>query len=184
MDESSHKFTAYQLESFFVISVGSIYLEINKLISENDPSKSSVCNGYLHHYSSYGCVHDMLSQEYQRAKKSEILALKNEAYQSEIDNMKNQELSIRRMRHDIKIDFLFMRCYLSWKQRNIYEYGMWQLIMYFGDLVGILIIGMYENAVNQIFNIIVIIFLDVILLQITGIIIRYTQKNKFITIKV
>jgi len=55
--------------------------------------------------------------------------------------------------------------------------------MYFGDLVGILIIGMYENAVNQIFNIIVIIFLDVILLQITGIIIRYTQKNKFITIK-
>jgi hypothetical protein len=60
---------------------------------------------------------------------------------------------------------------------------MWQLIMYFGDLVGILIIGMYENAVNQIFNIIVIIFLDVILLQITGIIIRYTQKNKFITIK-
>lgn len=60
---------------------------------------------------------------------------------------------------------------------------MRQLIMYFGDLVGILIIGMYENAVNQIFNIIVIIFLDVILLQITGIIIRYTQKNKFITIK-
>lgn len=60
---------------------------------------------------------------------------------------------------------------------------MWQLIMYFGDLVGILIIGMYENAVNQIFNIIVIIYLDVILLQITGIIIRYTQKNKFITIK-
>ena len=57
------------------------------------------------------------------------------------------------------------------------------MIMYFGDLVGILIIGMYENAVNQIFNIIVIIFLDVILLQITGIIIRYTQKNKFITIK-
>ena len=94
MDESSHKFTAYQLESFFVISVGSIYLEINKFISENDPSKSSVCNGYLHHYSSYGCVHDMLSQEYQRAKKSEILDLKNEAYQSEIDNMKNQELSI------------------------------------------------------------------------------------------
>lgn len=115
MDESSHKFTAYQLESFFVISVGSIYLEINKFISENDPSKSSVCNGYLHHYSSYGCVHDMLSQEYQRAKKSEILDLKNEAYQSEIDNMKNQELSIRRMRHDIKIDFLFMRCYLSWE---------------------------------------------------------------------
>lgn len=60
---------------------------------------------------------------------------------------------------------------------------MRQLIMCFGDLVGILIIGMYENAVNQIFNIIVIIFLDVILLQITGIIIRYTQKNKFITIK-
>ena len=60
---------------------------------------------------------------------------------------------------------------------------MRQLIMYFGDLVGILIIGMYENAVNQIFNIIVIIFLDVILLQITGILIRYTQKNKFITIK-
>ena len=60
-------------------------------------------------------MHDMLSQEYQRAKKSEILALKNEAYQSEIDNMKNQELSIRRMRHDIKIDFLFMRCYLSWE---------------------------------------------------------------------
>ena len=60
---------------------------------------------------------------------------------------------------------------------------MRQLIMYFGDLVGILIIGMYENAVNQIFNIIVIIFLDVILLHITGIIIRYTQKNKFITIK-
>ena len=82
--------------------MGSIYLEINKFISENDPSKSSVCNGYLHHYSSYGCVHDMLSQEYQKAKKSEMLALKNEAYQNEIDIMKNQELSIRRMRHDMK----------------------------------------------------------------------------------
>lgn len=81
------------------------------------------------------------------------------------------------------VDRLIIKGYVVEKQRNIYEYGVRQMIMYFGDLVGILIIGMYENAVNQIFNIIVIIFLDVILLQITGIIIRYTQKNKFITIK-
>ena len=44
----------------------------------------------------------MLSKEYQEAKKSEMLALKNEAYHNEIEVMKNQELSIRRMKHDMK----------------------------------------------------------------------------------
>ncbi len=47
------------------------------------------------------------------------------------------------------VDRLIIMGYVVEEQRNIYEYGVRQLIMYFGDLVGILIIGMYENAVLE-----------------------------------
>lgn len=47
------------------------------------------------------------------------------------------------------VDRLIIMGYVVGEQRNIYEYGVRQLIMYFGDLVGILIIGMYENAVLE-----------------------------------
>lgn len=100
-----HKFTAYQLGSFLVISVGSIYLEITlylEMIREKPVFVTATCIIILLMDVCIIWGYDMLSQEYQKAKKSEMLVLKNEAYQKEIDIMKNQELSIRRMRHDIK----------------------------------------------------------------------------------
>ncbi|WP_337934794.1 accessory gene regulator B family protein [Jutongia sp.] len=57
------------------------------------------------------------------------------------------------------VDRLIIKGYVVEKQRNIYEYGVRQMIMYFGDLVGILIIGMYENAVWETLGIAVLFML-------------------------
>lgn len=100
-----HRFTVYQLGSFLAISVGSIYLEITlylELIREKPLFVTTACIMILLMEVCIIWSYDMLSKEYQKAKKSEMLALKNEAYHNEIEVMKNQELSIRRMKHDMK----------------------------------------------------------------------------------
>lgn len=100
-----YEFALSQMGIFLVISVGSIYLETmiyREVFMKNPVFVVVTCVIILILDVCIIWSYDLLSQQYQKAKKSEILSLENKAYQNEIELMKNQEASTRRMRHDIK----------------------------------------------------------------------------------
>ena len=53
--------------------------------------------------------YDMLTQQYQKAKKSDMLDMKNQVYKNELTILREQEEAVRRMRHDTKNHCLALR---------------------------------------------------------------------------
>ena len=105
LGRKQHEFTGLQTGIFFMVSIGSVYLEMTlyqEMFGKNPLFVVVTCVIILILDVCIIWSYDILSQQYQKAKKSEILSLENKAYQNEIELMKNQEASTRRMRHDIK----------------------------------------------------------------------------------
>ena len=106
------EFHFYQLGILFLIMAGCVYLEvvIYQEIFARKPFFVTITSVVI-----LALViliiwsYDMLTQQYQKAKKSDMLDMKNQVYKNELTILREQEEAVRRMRHDTKNHCLALR---------------------------------------------------------------------------